>query len=342
MNAKPQSPEAAGIFAATLSPGQPCPEPLPVTAPSRLYRANLWRWGLRLARFLPAGLCRSTARILAAAYWLVAGRRREVVIQNFLPATGWSRVAAKRAARAMFMQFALKLVDLWGYEAGLPIDSLFGRATGWEHMLAAQSQGRGVLLLTPHLGNWEFGAPWLATKGIRVQVVSQAEPGEGFTELRQAARARWNIETLVIGHEPFAFLEIVKRLSAGATIALLVDRPPGATAVEVELFGQPFPASVAPAELARATGCVLLPVYLPREGEAYGAHVLPAVPYDRGSLRGREARLELTQRLMNTFDPVIREHLNQWFQFVACGLPKASGSPTTLPPRAPIPSRSKG
>jgi lauroyl/myristoyl acyltransferase len=166
------------------------------------------------------------------------------------------------------------------------------------------------------LGNWEFGAPLLAKRGLKMLVITLAEPDERFTELRQKSRARWGIETLVVGRDPFAFVEIIRRLEKGDVVALLVDRPPESSATVVELFGRPFHASVAPAELARATGCTLLPVYLPRTREGYAARVLPPVSYERAALRTREARQALTQRIMNEFAPAIRQNLNQWYHFV--------------------------
>jgi len=156
----------------------------------------------------------------------------------------------------------------------------------------------------------------LTRRGIPLHVITLAEPGRGLTEMRQASRARRGIETLVIGQDAFAFVEVIKRLQNGATVALLVDRPPDATSIKVQLFGKPFPASIAAAELARASGCVLLPVYLPRTNGAYAAHVLPAIDYDRPSLRERSARQELTQRIITAFEPVIRQHLDQWYHFV--------------------------
>lgn len=249
-------------------------------------------------------------------YWLFARHRRKVVIENLLPALGDDTAAAEKVARAMFQQFGLKLVDLWRYEAGLPIDGLFGETSGWEHFVAARERGRGILLVTPHLGNWEFGGPFMSRKGIALQVISLPEPGQGFTELRRASRARWKIETLVIGDDPFAFLDIIRRLEAGATVALLVDRPPPATAVTVQLFGRAFSASVAAAELARASGCVVLPVYMPRVQGKYEAHVLPAITYERASLRERAARQEFTQKVMDAFAPLIQQHLDQWYHFV--------------------------
>jgi lauroyl/myristoyl acyltransferase len=134
--------------------------------------------------------------------------------------------------------------------------------------------------------------------------------------MRRESRARWDIETLVIGEDPFAFVEIIRRLEAGATVALLIDRPPPASAVTVELFGRPFSASIAAAELARASGCAILPVYLPRTGHGYAAHILPAMPYDRARLRDREARRQFTQQIMRAFEPVIRQYLDQWYHFV--------------------------
>src|SRR5215469_3939957 len=295
--------------AATIQKGQ-------IEAPSSLYRAEFWRMGLGFVRFVPRSVCIFFSRIAANVYWLLARQRCEVVIQNLLPALNNDRAAATKRARELIHGFAIKVVDLWRYEAGLPIENTFGHATGWERFENALAQKRGVLLLTPHLGNWEFGGPWLTQKGITLQVVTMAEPGKNFTQLRQASRARWNIETLVIGTDPFAFVEIIRRLEAGATIALLIDRPLPSTSVTVNLFGQPFAASTAAAELARASGCTLLPVYLPRNGDTYEAHVLPEISYDRAALRDAAARQQLTQEIVTAFEPIIRQNIEQWYQFI--------------------------
>lgn len=287
-----------------------------VAAPSSLYRSELWRAGLTFTQRLSPRTCDRISGILAGVYWTFARRRREIVIENLLPPLQGDRAAAEVKGRAMIRQFARKVADLWRYESGLPVDHLFGEWTGWEHFTKAQAEKRGILLVTPHLGNWEFGGPLLTKRGVNLQVITLAEPGNGFTELRRASRARWDIETLVIGEDPFGFVEIIRRLEAGATVALLIDRPPVTSRVTVELFGRPFPASVAAAELARASGCLLLPVYLPLTDHGYAAHILPPISYDRGMLRKREARQQLTQQIMRAFEPAILQYLDQWYHFV--------------------------
>ena len=288
--------------------------PRPASA-SALYRAGLWRAGLRVARILPRAFSHFVARRLAAFYVWARPQRLAVVAANLRPLVD-DDAAAAAVARCNFAEFAGKLVDLWRYEAGCLAAAEVRPSEGWEHFGAALSSGRGVLLVTPHLGNWELGSLLLQQRGIRPLVLTAPEPEDGLTEVRRAARARLGIDTLVVGSDPFAFLEVIKRLQAGGVIALLLDRPPAPTQVTVELFGRPFFASNAAAELARATGCLVLPVFIVREGDHYRAGALTPVAYERADLGDRARRIAFTGTILRAFEPVLRQHADQWFHFV--------------------------
>jgi len=285
-------------------------------APSQFYRARFWRMGLWLVRVLPAGILLIIARLGASLYWRLAGHRREILIENLLPVMAGDRARAKIAARKLFTEFAAKLADLWRYESGVSNDQWFVDWNGWEIFAAAQGRGRGVLLVTPHLGNWELGGAFMTRHGTKLLVLTQAEPDPHLTAMRQASRARWGVETIVVGSDAFAIVEIIRRLQAGATVALLVDRPPAPTAVTVELFGQPFAASIAAAELARASGCAIVPTYIVRESGGYRAQILPEITYDRARIGDRAARVQLTQEILRAFEPPLRQYITQWFHFV--------------------------
>jgi len=292
------------------------PRPANLVVPSATYRANVWRFGLVAVRLLPECVCRWVGMVAAAFYRRMCPRRSEVVAENLLPVLAGDRVAAERATRALFQEFAIKIVDLWRYESGTEVQRQNAEWHGWETFTAAQARGKGVLIVTPHLGNWEFGASFFVCHGIPLLVLTQPEPEARLTELRQAARARHGIETLVVGEDAFAFVEIIKRLQAGATVALLVDRPPAATAVTVELFGRPFQASIAPAELARASGCAIVPAIVVRNETGYTADILPEIHYERAAIGDRAARVKLTQEILRALEPVIRQHVDQWYHFV--------------------------
>jgi lauroyl/myristoyl acyltransferase len=285
--------------------------------PSAFYRSQVWRLGLWLVRRLPAGFFGVLAKSVALGYWRLAGHRREIVVENLLPVFAGDRAAAASAAKNMFAEFGLKIADLWRFESGAPAADWFVDWQGWEIFATAQARGRGVLFVTPHLGNWELGGAFMARHGARLLVLTQAEPDARLTEMRLAARARWGIETLVVGEDAFAFVEIIRRLQAGATVALLVDRPPAPTAVPVDLFGRKFSASIAAAELARASGCALVPTMIVREpAGGYRAQILPEIHYARAAIGSRAARLQLTQEILRAFEPVIRQYPAQWYHFV--------------------------
>ncbi len=296
---------------------QPAPnDPDCLARPSATYGPGVWRLGFVAVRLLPRPVCRALGRLGASVYRWLRPERLRVIEENLLPVLDGDMHAARRAARRLLSNFSSKITDLLRHESGASAGISLSHWSGYEMFLAAFERRQGVLLVTPHLGNWEIGGWLLAQRGVRLLVLTQAEPGRGFTELRQQARARWGVETLVIGQDAFAFVEVIKRLQDGAVVALLVDRPPPSTAVTVEFFGRPFQASIAPAELARASGCALLPVYVVADGDAYAAHVLPEILYDRRAIGDREARRRLAEQTLRVFEPVVRQHADQWYHFV--------------------------
>ena len=290
------------------------PHPLPAKQPA-FYRAGVWRFGATVVRILPAGLVKAMARLLAGVYWLGQRQRGEVVVRNFLPVVGGDRVAAEKAARAAHRNFAAKLVDLWRIEGGEQEHNWLTNDRELEIIHAARRRGRGTLFITLHLGNWEHGGRLLQELGIRLTILTQAEPDDGLTGLRKEARARYGVDTLIIGDDGFAFVEVIKQLQAGADLAVSLDRPPERGGVPVEFFGHPFAASLAAAELARASGCALIGVTIVRRANGYAVRVLPEFVYDRKALGNREARRELTQQILRAFEPEIRENMEQWYQF---------------------------
>ena len=283
--------------------------------PPAFYRGGMWRCGVWLARMLPAGFVKEIARLLAGLYWRFQRPRCEVVVQNFLPVFSGDKSAAEKAALAAHKNFAAKLIDLWRVENGEVTRDWLTTDGELEIIHAARRRGRGTLFITLHLGNWEHGGLLLNQLGIRLMILTQAEPDDGLTEMRKAARARYGVDTFIIGDDGFAFVEVIKQLQAGADLAVSLDRPPDRGGVPVEFFGHPFEASLAAAELARASGCALVGVTIVRRPDGYAVKVLPEFIYDRKDLGNREARRELTQEILRAFEPEIRKDIEQWYQF---------------------------
>lgn len=289
------------------------PEPEKLAQPSSLYCGGLWKLALASARTFPRPIARSLG-ILASQTYRIASARSRIIYENLLPAFGGNPAATHTATKRLFSHFATKMVDLLRFEAG--VDAEFRELTGWHIFQRAHDRGKGVLFITPHLGNWEIGAPLVTKKGVKFFAVTQAEPGSNFTEMRRIARARWGVETIVVGQDAFAFVEIIRRLQEGATVAMLIDRPAPQSATTVKLFGRDFQASLAPAELARASGCAIIGGFIVEENGAYAARFLPEFEYDRRALGSRENRTRFIQEIVSAFAPSIRQYADQWYNFV--------------------------
>jgi KDO2-lipid IV(A) lauroyltransferase len=239
-----------------------------------------------------------------------------MVMENFLPVLDGDREAAGKAAHRLFRKFSAKLVDLWRVESGVPVTEWLTHSPELDIIRTARERGYGVLFITLHLGNWEHGGLLLNQLGIPLTVLTLAEPDDGLTDLRIALRRRCGVETLIIGQDSFAFVEVIKRLQAGEALAISLDRPVTRGGVPIEFFGKTFDAPVAAAELARASGCALVGVTLVRRPNGYAVKVLPEFAYDRRELGSREARQALTQKILRAFEPEIRKDIDQWYQFV--------------------------
>jgi lauroyl/myristoyl acyltransferase len=290
--------------------------PLKTEGPSSLYRGGLWKAALGATRILPFPVANALAKTGCLAYRIAQPKRRQIVFENLLPVFGGDIAKANAATNQLFSHFGTKLVDLFRFEAGIDVHSRFVELTGWEAFEKPFCRGAGVLMVTPHLGNWELGATLMIRKKIPFYAVTQPEPGRDFTESRAAARARWGIETIVVGHDAFSSLEIILRLQEGAAVAMLVDRPFGPSGVTIDLFGRAYNASIASAELARASGCAVVGGIIVEENGGYAARFRPEFEYDRRTLGNREGRREFTQRIMTAFEPDIRRYADQWYQFV--------------------------
>lgn len=288
----------------------------PTDRPSQLYSGMAWAAAHWISRHISRRWLSLAARTGVRVYLLIRPQRLEVVMQNLRPVLGQDRIRLRAVAMANFIQFAEKLVDLWRYESGIRPPLRIDSPESWSVFHDALAAKEGVLLVTVHLGNWELGGPLLADLGIRPLVLTASEPGDGLTEMRAHARAHYGVDTLVVGADPFAFVQVIRRLQEGGVVALLVDRPALGSGVEIPFFGKPYKASLAVAELARATGCRVIPIYIVQEDSGPVARALGEVTYQRADLATRERRAGFTQRVLEVFEMVIQRYPDQWFHFV--------------------------
>jgi lauroyl/myristoyl acyltransferase len=147
-------------------------------------------------------------------------------------------------------------------------------------------------------------------------VLTYPEPSRALTEWRAEFRRGWGVETLEIGTDNFAFLQIAELLRRGQFIATLIDRPHPTDHTPVTLPNGTARFSSGILLLAAHGGVPVIPATMVRLNDGtYRAQVSSPI-----FVQPRESRAETlrfySQQIADTFLPDLRAYPTQWYQFV--------------------------
>lgn len=180
---------------------------------------------------------------------------------------------------------------------------------------AALVEGRGVILVTCHFGNWEVAAHTLARYDRLFNLVMAREANETTADYVRRAREQAGMRVLLSDSSVYSPFNMLRALRRNEIVALQLDRPPGGDGARaVEFFGAPALFQAGPLRLARLAGAPVFPVFVVRLAPRRYRIVL-------GSKRrvpraaGIEEMDHVLAGIVAEFEALVRQHPAQWFQF---------------------------
>jgi len=182
------------------------------------------------------------------------------------------------------------------------------RVVGEEHLRAAHAKGKGVLLFTGHLGNWEYTSWATALTGLPTAVIARRMKNPYVNDWITAIRRRSGCEVMM--HKN-AVRESVRRLASGGLIGMLFDQRITAGGLQVPFFGQPAHTTGMAALLALRLGCPLLPVRSWRENGRLTVEMEPPLPIEPGPSTPERVE-EVTRQMSDVLERWVRERPTQW------------------------------
>ncbi len=281
------------------------------------YSLRAFKAGLTAARLLPRFLTHEIAPILGRIGYRRNVRGRAALRANLRRVTALTGSDFDRLCARNVRQFSQMMADYFlcaGEERRA--EALLDEWRGWENIETARGRGKGVIVVTAHLGNWEMGATLLALRGLPMTIVTLEEPTSDLQGWRAEHRRRLGIKTITVGpgHD-FAFVEMIQALRRNEVLAMLIDRPYPGTGTAVNLFGSATEFSTGPALLWQHTGAAVVPAFVLRnERGKYVSFADPIIPLEPAE-EPRAAQLANTQRIADYFESIIRQHPEQWFNY---------------------------
>jgi len=265
---------------------------------------------------LPEPLMRRVGEALGRLAWYLAPGRRRLVQRHLRRVLG-EGADVRRRSKTMFARYGRYWAEVFWLrprrKPGLVANSDIVNA---ELLQRSHAAGRGVIVALPHMGNWEVGGVIAESIGLPLLAAAESLPNklitDWFVELRRAA----GMEVTLIGKGRRSTVDLIARLRAGGTVALVADRDLSGRGVAVEFFGEKTTMPAGPVALAERTGAPLHVVgsYF-KKGRGHRFVVHEALPLP--DLETREERVAAgVGQFAAALEDVIREAPEDWHLFV--------------------------
>lgn len=269
---------------------------------------------LKILADLPLDLAIRTGGTLGAMAWSLLPRERSKVIERMRRclSDGMSDAEIIAAGRRSFINLGKSLAEVTHIRR-LREERLLDRidAIGESHLEQAWLKGAGVILVTGHIGNWEYLACYYAQRGYPLTVLARENPVPGFDRLLTGLRFSAGFRPLNRGTVTAA-KESLKALRKGQLLGLLIDQDTKVDGVFVDFFGRPAWTPVGAASLALRTGSPIMMTYIIRGADdRHTIHVSPPIQFESCGDRKKDPTL-LTALLTRELESIIRAHPDHW------------------------------
>ena len=272
------------------------------------YRIGRW-----LATHLPRPVGYGISTVLGTGQHRFSHRDRAAVERNLAAILGPNHPAIPATARAVFVNFAKYLLDFFRLAE---VDDAFLRRrvtmVGREHLDRVLSQGRGAIILSAHLGNYELGAAVMAVAGypVNVIVLTHQDPriDAFFVGQRRALKVR-AISTGMALRQGFACLR------RNELLGILADRDFFNNGVRLRFLGREVGVPKGPALFSLRTGAPLVPTFLIRDpGERFRLVFEPPIEPNPSGNEADEVQ-RMMRASLDVLERYIRQYPSQWYLF---------------------------
>ena len=256
----------------------------------------------------PRKFCYFCAKIIAYFYGLAAKSDREAIIYNLSPFVPKDKL--KEVTLKVFTNFSYYLVDFFRYDK-LTKKFIDDHVTivGKDNLDKALEDGRGVILLTAHLGNYELGGAATSLIGYNMNVVALPHKDKRTNRLFDRQRERAGLKVIPTGAGIKACFKVLEKNNI---LAMLGDRSFGGKVIEVDILGQKALLPRGFAFFSKQTKAVIVPAFFVRDKNKYKYNLFFEKPIYPDNV-GEDFMVGFYARILGKY---IKEYPDQWYTYV--------------------------
>lgn len=262
---------------------------------------------------LPLKTAWRAADFLGDAWLMLDGRHRRIVRQNLRLAYGHEKSPdeIRHLVRQVFQHLARIFFEI-AWLRRLPLRKLprYFTVVGWEHYNAAFKKGKGVLILTGHIGNWELLPIISALSHRSANIVYRPMDSKALNRFFEQFRGRFGAVLL-----PYkkSIRQILWRLRRNECVVMLMDQSVNyKKGVFAPFFGQMTCTNPGMAMVAIKSKAPVVPLFIARTPEGFCIEFGPEIPLIETGDRTKDLE-ENTAAYNQAIEDFIRRYPEQWF-----------------------------
>ena len=240
--------------------------------------------------------------------------RRKIAIENLRKSISSHAISIsetpEKVIRNNFRNLGRSLIEIvkiyYGIGSGI-IDSV--EFEGAENVYKAKSEGKGILFIAGHCGNWELMAVATSAKLLPSSGIARQINNPYINRLVERVRQRYGNSVI---YKKGALKAVMKVLKNNGSVGILIDQAVlSDEGYVIDFLGRGAWTTKMPALIARKTGAVVLPAFIHRTQKGHKIKIYPAVELsDAGDKEA--AVLEDTKRFSGFVERYIKEHQSEW------------------------------
>lgn len=275
----------------------------------------LYRVGIFFSLALPLRVTYALASALSDIFCFVSSRDRRAVIANLKVVLGPSvdDATVSLTARNVFRNFAKYLVDFFRFQK---IDAEYiknnVKLVGLDNVEKARQAGKGVIMLSAHIGNWELGGAVIGLIGYPISAVVLTHGNEKINDFFTRQRLKGKMQPIEMGA---ALKGCYRALLRNELLALLGDRDFSKNGLRVGFFGKETMMPRGPATFSCRLGSPIVPAFLLRESDDSFSFIMGEPIFASAGMSEVDAIADLTQKCSVVIEKIIRQYPAQWYAF---------------------------
>ncbi len=268
----------------------------------------------RFVRLLPYGVILFLGKILGNLYYLLIKKQRERAVSQMMPALQVSESEARKIVRASFVNLARTVLDIF-YMPNLNSKNLsdYIQIDHLDRMKTALAEGHGVVVLTGHIGTWEWLSASFTLNNMPVTAIAKLQPNQEYSRVLDDLRATINVE--IFNRGTSELLAAGRALKKGKILGFLADQDGGPGGAFINFLGKTASTPMGPAVFAKKFNSPVVPAFILRQPD--GRHLVKIFDImhfeDTGDTDGDLFRF--TEKMTKIIEQVIRENPTQWLWF---------------------------